>query len=50
MNEIQHIQRSTSEIAEEQAKDEVWREMISWVVQGQVPEKAETEVKQGKCW
>ena len=46
MNEIQHIQHSTVEIAvEEQAKDEVWREEISWVEQGRVLEKAETRGK-----
>ena len=45
VNEIQHIQCSTVEIAEEQAKDEVWREVISWVEQGWMPEKAETRSK-----
>ena len=45
MNEFQHIQRSMIEVAEEQAKDEVWREMISWVEQGHVLEKKETRVK-----
>ena len=34
-----------SEIVEEQAKDEVWSEVISWVEQAQVPEKAETREK-----
>ena len=45
VNEIQHIQRSMIEVAEEQAKDEVWRDMISWVEQGHVLEKKETRVK-----
>ena len=45
VNKIQHIQHSTAEIAEEQAKDEVWSEVISWVEQGQVPKKAETRGK-----
>ena len=34
-----------AEIAEEQAKDEVWSEVISSVEQGRVPEKAETRGK-----
>ena len=34
VNEIQHIQRSLIEIAEEQAKDKVWSEVISWIEQG----------------
>ena len=38
VNEIQHVQCSTAEIAEEQEKDEVWSEVISWVEQGRVPE------------
>ena len=42
VNEIQHIQRSMMEVAEEQAKDEVWSEVISWIEKGQLPEKAET--------
>ena len=45
VNEIQHIQCSMIEVAEEQAKDEVWREVISWVEQGCVPEKKETRGK-----
>ena len=45
MKEIQHQQCSTAEIDEEQAKDEVWREVISWVEQGRVAEKAETRGK-----
>ena len=45
VNEIQHIQRSMVEVEEEQAKDEVWREVISWVEKGQLPEKAETRGK-----
>ena len=48
MNEIQLVQHSTAEIAEEQAKDEVWSEVISWVEQGQVQEKAETRGKARK--
>ena len=40
VNEIQHVQCSKAEIAEEQAKDEVWSEVISWVEQEWVPEKA----------
>ena len=36
------------EIAEEQAKDEVWSEVISWVEQVRVPEKAETRGKARK--
>ena len=47
MNEIQNMQHSTAEIAKEQAKNEVWSEVISWVEQRQVPEKAETR---GKAW
>ena len=35
VNEIQHIQCSIMEIAEEQAKDKVWSEVIRWVEQGQ---------------
>ena len=34
-----------AEIAEELAKDEVWSEVISWVEQGRLPEKAETRGK-----
>ena len=40
VNEIQHIQCSMIEVAEEQAKDKVWREVISWVEQECVPGKA----------
>ena len=36
---------NTAQIAEEQAKDEVWREVISWVEQVRVPGKAETRGK-----
>ena len=46
VNEIQHIQPSLIEIAEEQAKDEVWSKVISWVEKGQLPEKAETQGKE----
>ena len=35
VNENQYVLRSTAEIAEEQAKDGVWREVICWVEQGQ---------------
>ena len=45
VNEIQHIQRSMMEVAEEQAKDEVWSEVISWIEKGQLPEKEETRGK-----
>ena len=45
VNEIQHVQLSMMEIAEEQAKDKVWSEVISWVEQGQVTEKKETRGK-----
>ena len=45
VNEIQHIQRSMMEVAEEQAKDKVWSEVISWVEKGQLLEKAETRGK-----
>ena len=43
--EIQHMQCSMMKIAEEQAKDEVWSEVISWVEQGCVLEKMETRGK-----
>ena len=33
------------EVAEKQSKDKVWREVISWVEQGRVPEKKETRGK-----
>ena len=45
VNEIQHIQRSLIEIAEEQSKDQVWSEVISWIEQGQLPKKTETRGK-----
>ena len=45
VKEIQHIQRIMIEVAEEQAKDEVLREVISWVEQERVPEKKETRGK-----
>ena len=44
-NEIQHVQHSIVEVAEEHAKGEVWREVISWVEQGCVPDKKETRGK-----
>ena len=34
VNEIQHIQRSMMEVAEEKTKEEVWSEVISWVEKG----------------
>ena len=37
---MQHIQQSMIEITEEQAKDKVWSEVISWVGQLCVLEKA----------
>ena len=45
MNEIQHVQRITAEKVEEQAKDDVWSEVIHWVEQGPVSEKVETKGK-----
>ena len=45
VNEIQHIQRSLIEIAEEQSKDEVWSKVISWIEKGQIQEKVETRGK-----
>ena len=33
------------EVAEEQAKDKVWSEVISWVEKGQLPKKVETQGK-----
>ena len=45
VNEIQHIQQSLVEIAEEQSKDEVWSKVISWIEKGQLPEKVETRGK-----
>ena len=46
VNEIQHIQQSLIEIAEEQAKDEVWSKVISWVGKEQLPEKAQVKVRE----
>ena len=46
VNEIQYIQRSLIEIAEEQAKDKVWSEVISWIEQGQLPEKTRGKARQ----
>ena len=48
VNEIQHIQCSMIEIAEEQAKDKVWSKVISWVEQGRVPQKIKTRGKAGE--
>ena len=45
VNEIQHSQRSMRKVVEEQAKDEVWSEVISWVEKGQLPKKAENRGK-----
>ena len=45
VNKIQQVQPSTAEIAEKQAKDQVWSKVISWVKMGLVPEKAETTGK-----
>ena len=42
INKIQHVQQNLGEIAKEQAKDEVWSEVISWVEKGQLPDKVET--------
>ena len=41
INEVQHVQQQLSEVAEEQAKDEVWSEVISWVEKGHMPDKLE---------
>ena len=45
INEIQHVQRSMAEIAEEQSKEKVWREVIQCVEAGQVREKREIRGK-----
>ena len=45
VNKIQHIQRSLIEIAEEQTKEKVWSEVISWIEQGRLLEKAWTKGK-----
>ena len=45
VNEIQQVQRCMIKIAKEQAKNKVWREVISSVGQGCVPEKRETRGK-----
>ena len=45
VNRIQQVQSSMIEVAEKQAKDKVWREVISWVEQGCVPGKKETRGK-----
>ena len=51
MNEIQHLQCSTAKIVEEQAKDDVWSEVISWVDQEQVLlTKAANRNKIGEVW
>ena len=48
VNEIQHIQCSLIEIAEEQAKDKVWSEVISWIEQGQLQLSKAREVLVGR--
>ena len=48
VNEIQHIQQSLIEIAEEQSKDEVWSKVISWVEKGQIRRRRRPESKQEK--
>ena len=45
VKEVQHRQCSMVEIAEEQAKEDVLSEVISWVEQGCIPEKTETRGK-----
>ena len=40
-----HVQRNMVMIAEEQAKDEVWSELISWVRLKRIPEKANMRSK-----
>ena len=45
VNEIQHIQQSIIEIAEEQAKDNFGAKWSGWLGQGRVPEKTETRGK-----
>ena len=45
VHEIKHIQNSLIEIAQEQAKDEVWSEVISWIEQVRLPEKTKTSGK-----
>ena len=45
INEIQHVQRNLGEISDEQAKDEVWSEVIKWVKRGKVPDKVEIQGK-----
>ena len=42
INKIQHVQWNLGETAEEQAKNKVWSEVISWVEKGLLPNKAET--------
>ena len=45
INEVQHIQRQLSEVAEEQANDEVWSEVIKWVRKGHALDKSEVRGK-----
>ena len=48
VNEIQHKQRSLIKIAEEQTKDKVWSEVISWVNKDSYWRRGRQEVKQDK--
>ena len=41
INEVQHVQRQLSEVAEEQAKDKGCSEVITWVEKGHMPDKSE---------
>ena len=45
INEVQHVQQKLSEVAEEQAKDEVWSKVIKWVKKGHMPDKSEVRGK-----
>ena len=45
INQVQHVQQQLSEVAEEQAKDEVWSEVIKWVEKGHAPDKSEVRGK-----
>ena len=45
INEVQHVQLQLNEVAEEQAKDKVWSEVIKWVEKGQAPDKSEVRGK-----
>ena len=50
VNEIQHKQRNMMKIAQEQAKDEVWRKVISWMEQGRKWRRQRQEAKQERFW